>query len=158
MRTWDIFPPGTTFVEPLTWGKKLSMATTTRLTARRPFKTYIISGSNTKPNWKRRARERKRRMMRRSPGLANARLLNSGFRIRAKGARAWEASAFHAWPLPAILVPNSDLERHMKLDRSDYLNFAKAGLIVAALMGLAFLISVRLPSLDQFTRDIVGLL
>jgi|HubBroStandDraft_6_1064221.scaffolds.fasta_scaffold22169_2 hypothetical protein len=46
----------------------------------------------------------------------------------------------------------------MKLDRSDYLNFAKAGLIVAALMGLAFLISVRLPSLDQFTRDIVGLL
>jgi cytochrome b subunit of formate dehydrogenase len=46
----------------------------------------------------------------------------------------------------------------MKPKRADYLNFAKAGLIVAAAMGLVFLIALRLPGLDEFTREALGLL
>jgi hypothetical protein len=46
----------------------------------------------------------------------------------------------------------------MKLERADYLNFAKAGLIVAAVMGLGFLISLRSPGLDHFTGTVIWLL
>jgi hypothetical protein len=46
----------------------------------------------------------------------------------------------------------------MKFERADYLNFAKAGLIVAAAMGLVFLISLRLPGISDSTREVVGLL
>jgi hypothetical protein len=46
----------------------------------------------------------------------------------------------------------------MKPKRADYLNFAKSGLIVAAAMGLVFLIALRLPGISDSTREVVGLL
>jgi hypothetical protein len=46
----------------------------------------------------------------------------------------------------------------MKPKRADYLNFAKSGLIVAAAMGLVFLIALRVTVLPLPVRTILGVL
>jgi hypothetical protein len=46
----------------------------------------------------------------------------------------------------------------IKLDRANYLNFAKAGLIVAATMGLVFFVALRLPGIPESVAEILGAL
>lgn len=46
----------------------------------------------------------------------------------------------------------------MKLNHADYLNFAKAGALVAAAMGLVLLILSQLPGISQSVRDSIAII
>jgi hypothetical protein len=46
----------------------------------------------------------------------------------------------------------------MKLERADYLNFAKAGALVAAAMGLVLLILLRTPGMSQSVKDGIAII